>query len=85
MARFSPDSSVLATVTMTRTAYAQLMGQKFHPPKVFGQWMEKDGSSEWRWRDIGTKIVSVSVFLSFNVVIFTSSLGLRFRDDVSGS
>ncbi|KAF8489579.1 SGT1 protein-domain-containing protein [Gautieria morchelliformis] len=56
MARFPPDSSVLATVTMTRTAYAQLMGQRFHPPKAFGQFKEKEGSSEWRWRDIGMKI-----------------------------
>lgn len=63
---------------MTRTAYAQLMGQNFHPPKVFGQWKEKEGSSEWRWRDIGMKIVGASVF-SVLLSLNTDSLpGLRF-------
>jgi hypothetical protein len=42
---------------MTRTAYAQLSGQKFYPPKIFGQWKESEGSSVWRWKDIGMKIV----------------------------
>lgn len=57
MARFPPQPSVLMTFSMTRTAYAQLAGQKFHPPKVFGQFKEREGSEEWRWRDIGMKIV----------------------------
>ncbi|KAF8213416.1 SGT1 protein-domain-containing protein [Mycena galopus ATCC 62051] len=56
MARFPPEPSVLATVKMTRTAYAQLLGQKFFPPKVFGQWKAKEGTDEWRWRDVGMKI-----------------------------
>ncbi|KAJ7071503.1 SGT1-domain-containing protein [Mycena amicta] len=56
MSRFPPDSSVLTVVTMTRTAYAQLLGQKFFPPKVFGQWKEREGTPEWRWRDVGMKI-----------------------------
>jgi hypothetical protein len=62
MGRFSPTSSILATIKMTRTAYAQLMGQKFFPPKVFGSWKEKEGTSEWRWKDIGMK--TVGTFLS---------------------
>ncbi|KAF8971494.1 SGT1 protein-domain-containing protein [Flammula alnicola] len=45
-------------VKMTRTAYAQLIGQKFFPPKIFGNWKEKEGSNEWRWRDVGMKISS---------------------------
>ncbi|KAF7978922.1 hypothetical protein HWV62_44458 [Athelia sp. TMB] len=57
MSRFPPEPSVLKTVRMTRTAYAQLVGQKFHPPKVFGRWQENEGTPEWRWRDIGMKIV----------------------------
>jgi hypothetical protein len=64
MSRFPPNTSVLASVRMTRTAYAQLSGQKFYPPKIFGQWRESEGSSEWRWKDTGMKIVcffSVSV------------------------
>ena len=43
---------------MTRTAYAQLVGQKFYPPKIFGQWKELEGNKEWRWKDVGMKIVS---------------------------
>ncbi|TFY65920.1 hypothetical protein EVG20_g5167 [Dentipellis fragilis] len=56
MSRFPPEPSVLRPVKMTRTAYAQLAGQKFHPPKVFGRWQERENSPEWRWRDIGMKI-----------------------------
>ncbi|KAI0670169.1 SGT1-domain-containing protein [Trametes maxima] len=56
MTRFTPEPHVLTTVKMTRTAYAQLVGQKFHPPKVFGRWPEREGSKEWRWRDVGMKI-----------------------------
>lgn len=57
MARFPPESSVLATVKLTRTAYAQLVGQKFFPPKIFGHWQEREETNEWRWRDVGMKIV----------------------------
>ncbi|KAK0208455.1 SGT1 protein-domain-containing protein [Desarmillaria ectypa] len=56
MLRFSPSTSVLSTVKMTRTAYAQLTGQKFFPPKVFGRWSENEGSKGWRWKDTGMKI-----------------------------
>jgi hypothetical protein len=59
MLRFPPDSSVLQPVKMTRTAYAQLLGQKFFPPKIFGRWQEKEGTREWRWRDVGMKIVRI--------------------------
>ncbi|EMD41652.1 hypothetical protein CERSUDRAFT_90221 [Gelatoporia subvermispora B] len=56
MTRFPPEPSVLKSVRMTRTAYAQLLGQKFHPSKVFGRWKESEGSREWRGRDVGMKI-----------------------------
>ncbi|KAG5648215.1 hypothetical protein DXG03_006170 [Asterophora parasitica] len=56
MSRFPPNTNVLSTVKMTRTAYAQLVGQKFFPPKVFGTWQEAEGTKEWRWRDVGLKI-----------------------------
>jgi hypothetical protein len=58
MARFPPQPDLLRTVQLTRTAYAQLVGQKFYPPKVFGRWQEKEGSSHWKWKDLGLKIVS---------------------------
>nr|VWO94110.1 Uncharacterized protein [Ganoderma boninense] len=56
MSRFPPEPANLVSVKMTRTAYAQLIGQKFHPPKVFGRWAEREGTKEWRWRDVGMKI-----------------------------
>src|ERR1700735_5584039 len=67
MSRFPPKPSVLRTVKMTRTAYAQLVGQKFHPPKIFGRLQEKEGTKEWRWRDIGMKVVSRPSGLSTKV------------------
>jgi len=57
MTRFPPEPSVLRTVKMTRTAYAQLVAQKFSPPKVFGHWQEPEGTPQRRWRDVGMKIV----------------------------
>jgi hypothetical protein len=45
---------------MTRTAYAQLVGQKFFPPKAFGIWKDTEGTKAWRWRDVGMKIVSAT-------------------------
>ncbi|KAL5495628.1 hypothetical protein ACEPAI_1091 [Sanghuangporus weigelae] len=56
MSRFPPQTSILSPIRMTRTAYAQLSGQKFHPPKVFGQFKEREGTREWKRRDIGLKI-----------------------------
>ncbi|KAH8100452.1 SGT1 protein-domain-containing protein [Cristinia sonorae] len=56
MARFPPEPSVLTTIKMTRTAYAQLLGQKFYPPKIFGRWQELEGTPERRWRDVGMKL-----------------------------
>lgn len=58
MTRFPPSTCVLRSVRMTRTAYAQLTGQKFYPPKIFGRWEEREGTPEWRWKDVGMKIVS---------------------------
>lgn len=43
---------------MTRTAYAQLLGQKFYPPKIFGRFEEREGTAPWRWRDVGMKLAS---------------------------
>lgn len=47
---------------MTRTLYAQLIGQKFYPPKPFEKagWMKEEAqdSVEGRRREIGMKLVS---------------------------
>ena len=58
MARFPPRPNVLCRVKMTRTAYAQLLGQKFYPPKIFGNFKEREGTAAWRWRDVGMKLVN---------------------------
>ena len=60
MTHFPPSPSLLSSVLMTRPAYAQLQGQVFHPPRVFGlEWHVGDGvdlDDERRWRDLGVKI-----------------------------
>ncbi|KIM48351.1 hypothetical protein M413DRAFT_440079 [Hebeloma cylindrosporum] len=56
MSRFPPKPEALTHIKMTRTAYAQLLGQKFFPPKIFGHWTEQEGTNQWRWRDVGMKI-----------------------------
>lgn len=60
MNHFPPSPSVLSPVLLTRAAYAQLQGQVFHPPRVFGpEWHVADGdekTDERRWRDLGVKI-----------------------------
>ena len=57
MARFPPEPSAKMTVKLTRAAYAQLMGQKFYPPKIFGRWTEPEDSLEYKVKDLGMKIV----------------------------
>lgn len=63
-----PASIVLAPLTLTRTAYAQLKGQVFHPPRVFGpEWRVAPAETcndeqvaqqeaERRYRDMGVKL-----------------------------
>jgi len=62
MTHFPPSPAVLSSVLMTRAAYAQLQGQVFHPPRVFGpEWHVADGKEnedERRWRDLGVKIAT---------------------------
>ncbi|WVQ93806.1 hypothetical protein IAU59_000884 [Kwoniella sp. CBS 9459] len=62
MTHFPPSPSILTPVTLTRAAYAQLQGQVFHPPRVFGpEWHVREGSEldkERRWRDLGVKIAT---------------------------
>jgi hypothetical protein len=57
MSKFPPQPAVTTTIRMTRTAYAQLRGQTFHPPKPFGRFDELQGSPQWMWKDLGMKIV----------------------------
>ena len=64
MTRFPPEPSVETTVKLTRTAYAQLVGQKFYPPKIFGQWTESEDTPAYKTKDLGMKIVSRLVLLN---------------------
>ncbi|KAG9104956.1 hypothetical protein FRC06_005023 [Ceratobasidium sp. 370] len=72
MTRFPPKPDVLTSVSMTRPAYAQLVGQVFHPPKVFGMWQESEGTPERRWRDVGMKIAC-----GFEMMYAESKAGIR--------
>lgn len=67
---------------MTRTAYAQLLGQKFYPPKIFGRFEEREGTAAWRWRDVGMKLVSHPTWLIYSTTHIDFS-GLWIRDVVS--
>ncbi|WWC66704.1 uncharacterized protein I206_100608 [Kwoniella pini CBS 10737] len=62
MTHFPPSSSILTPVTLTRAAYAQLQGQVFHPPRIFGpEWHvpeNPNNEDEKRWRDLGVKIAT---------------------------
>ena len=42
---------------ISRVAYAQLVGQNFHPPRVFGRWAEKESNPDWKAKNLGMKIV----------------------------
>lgn len=82
MTRFPPHSAVLTTVKLTKPAYAQLVGQKFFPPKIFGHFKEREGSDVWRWRDTGMKLASQDI-RHFGICLLTKTLtGLRFRNDL---
>jgi hypothetical protein len=74
MSRFSPSPSILTAIKTTRTGYAQLMGQRFYPPKVFGQFSEKEGTKEWRWRDLGMKVVCLA-----DILLLASAHGVDNR------
>lgn len=58
MSHFPPSPALLTSVLLTRPAYAQLQGQQFHAPRVFGpEWHPREeDKDELRWRDIGVKI-----------------------------
>ncbi|KAG5654046.1 hypothetical protein H0H81_008062 [Sphagnurus paluster] len=80
MNRFPPSSCVPTMVKMTRTAYAQLVGQKFFPPKVFGTWLEPEGTKEWRWRDVGMKIA-----VGFEMLYHESKSRSEFSSTTGGA
>ena len=57
----SASDARLAAVQMTRPLYAQLLGQRFYPPKPFERvkWMQGavEGTADWKHRDVGMKLV----------------------------
>ncbi|EIM22403.1 SGT1-domain-containing protein [Wallemia mellicola CBS 633.66] len=50
MSRFAPDETTRCSVTVSRTAYAQMQGQKFYPPRVYKaeQWPNTGREREQR-------------------------------------
>ncbi|TIB00232.1 hypothetical protein E3P94_01791 [Wallemia ichthyophaga] len=64
MSRFKPtqahgsngSDSLPVSLTLTRTAYAQLQGQPFHPPRVFNSDRWPNSGKERDWRDKGMKL-----------------------------
>lgn len=91
MARFPPETAdgVQTQVRMTRPLYAQLVSQRFYPPKPFerAKWFAglQEGTAEWRRRDLGMKIVSYFPLkmLGENCPHWRASrLGLRLRNAV---
>lgn len=77
MSRFPPGTCILTSVKMSRPAYAQLVGQKFYPPKVFGAWTQSEGSKEWRWKDVGMKIVRQRTGYMANADIIFQAVGFE--------
>ena len=57
---------------------AQLVGQKFYPPKIFGRWTEPEESPEYKAKDLGMKIVrGCHWFLSGRVPDFSKACGFE--------
>ncbi|EJU01115.1 hypothetical protein DACRYDRAFT_80602 [Dacryopinax primogenitus] len=54
MSRFPPSPSLLSKVSMTRVAYAQLRGQRWTPPRVFGP--SPKGARERHWWELGAML-----------------------------
>ncbi|KZP00895.1 hypothetical protein CALVIDRAFT_533227 [Calocera viscosa TUFC12733] len=61
MSRFPPSPAVLTRVSMTRVAYAQLRGQRWTPPRVFGP--APQGERERRWWEVGAMLAAGSEML----------------------
>jgi hypothetical protein len=56
MENFSPQSSITVVVKFTKTLYAQLINQRFHPPKIFIQ--PPINSEKYKAFDLGMKLVN---------------------------
>ncbi|KAJ3186932.1 hypothetical protein HDU85_006969 [Gaertneriomyces sp. JEL0708] len=54
MAKFPPADSVVITARMNRVQYAQLMSQRFHPPKPFR--LPPRNSPEFKSHELGMKL-----------------------------
>lgn len=51
---------------------------KFYPPRIFGRWQEKEKSPQWRWKDLGMKIVNIVVESNlYSTLITTQACGFE--------
>lgn len=56
MSRFTPTETLPVSVTVTRTAYAQMQGQKFYPPRVYSADRWPNTGREREQREKGMKL-----------------------------
>ncbi|TPX55096.1 hypothetical protein PhCBS80983_g05595 [Powellomyces hirtus] len=54
MEQFPPTTNVMTTVRMNRPQYAQLVSQKFHPPKPFR--LPPSTAKDFKYHDLGMKL-----------------------------
>lgn len=64
MEKFPPSPSITASVKMTKTLYAQLMNQRFHPPKPFK--LPPISSDKFKAAELGMKLVITRSLFNVN-------------------
>ncbi|CAG8549050.1 2322_t:CDS:10 [Ambispora leptoticha] len=56
MERFPPSTSITTIVKMTKTLYAQLVNQRFHPPKPFKLPTPSENAKAYKAAELGMKL-----------------------------
>nr|CAG8483637.1 5465_t:CDS:10 [Entrophospora candida] len=75
MENFPPRSSMTVIVKFTKTLYAQLINQRFHPPKIFIQ--PPINSEKYKAFDLGMKLACGFEILCRNKNLFSKDKGLN--------
>ncbi|CAJ0869100.1 6251_t:CDS:10 [Entrophospora sp. SA101] len=75
MENFPPRSSMTVIVKFTKTLYAQLINQRFHPPKIFIQ--PPINSEKYKAFDLGMKLACGFEILFRNKNLFLKDKGLN--------
>jgi hypothetical protein len=61
MENFPPSTSITVTVKFTKTLYAQMISQRFHPPKPFK--LPASTSKKFKAAELGMKLVIYNVII----------------------